>query len=262
MFGCNDNPSARQFESAWKKLLGRHQISASESANCIDNDFYYLNILNVSSRKQGTLDVNSTDWLPAACAQLNAENNNIIFVEDFGDNDMDEGDHLMADNSNMINIEKHVAAYLSAVLENCIIEGRWYSPIKCKDCLNVFSEDETVDDDFVKLKMKTSTIRSPAKSTVQICEMTEIAMRRFNYEAGKFTQILDYVLLNLDMNNLYWASDFDSHSDGCHKSRLVKLIIEMYVKKKLDYISRCNTLAAHNVLWRSLLKKLVHFRGQ
>lgn len=58
-------------------------------------------------------------------------------------------------------------------------------------------------------------------------------MRRFNYEAGKFTQILDYVLLNLDMNNLYWASDFDSHKDDCHKSRLVKLIIEMYVKKKI-----------------------------
>lgn len=265
MFGCNDNPSARQLESAWKKLLGQHQINASESANCIGNDFNFLSVLNASSRKPEMRAINSNDWLPKCInTEHNASttNNNILFENDFGDSYMDEGDHLIAENSDSFNIQKHIAAYLAAVLEKCIIEGRWYSPIKCQECLIVFSEDEMVDDDFVKLKMKTSKLFAPAKSTVEICEITEKAMRKFNYEAGKFIQIKEYVLSNLNMNDLYWASDFDGHTGNDHKACLVKLIIEMYVKKKQDYINRCNTLAAHETLWRSLLKKLVHFRGQ
>lgn len=266
MFGCNDNPSAKQFESAWRKLLGQHQISASESANCIGNDFQFLTVLNASSRKQEISNGNSNDWLASSFDIENyaiTENNNAAFeVDEFGNVDMDEGDHLLTENSNTMNIEEHIVGYLAAIMEKCISEGRWYNPIKCKDCLRVFSEDEHVENDFIKLKMKTTKLIAPAKSTVQICTETEKTMRKLNYEAGKFNQIVDSVLMNLNMNDLYWISDFDYHNEENHKLSLITLIIEMYVKKKQDYLSRCNTLAAHNMLWRTFLKKLVHFRGQ
>lgn len=94
MFGCNDNPSAKQFESAWRKLLGQHQISASESANCIRNDFPFLSILNASSRKQETQNSNSNDWLPISCANIEhyaiTENNNNLFEDEFGSFDINE----------------------------------------------------------------------------------------------------------------------------------------------------------------------------
>lgn len=263
MFGCNDNPSAKQFESAWRKLLGQHQIRASESANCIENDVQYLSVLNTSSRKQATPNENSNNWLPSSFAMnFVSDNNNNQFENNELGNDMDEADQLLAENSNTKTIEEHVVAYLAAVIEKCVREGRWYNPIKCKDCLCVFSEDDLLENDFIKLKMRTSKLTAPAKSTVKICTETEKAMRHFKYAAGQLNQIIDLVLFNLDMNDLYWISDFSIHEGTNHKLMLVTLIIEMYVKKTHDYISKCNTLAAHNSLCRNVLKKLIHFRGQ
>lgn len=250
MFGCNDNPSAKQFESAWRKLLGQHQVGSSETANCMNNDFQSLTVLNASSRKQGlaTCSSESTDWPPSFIKDIqnneSAENNNVVFKDDFGELTMDEGDHLITGNE-LKSIEDHVVSYMAAVLQKCIKEGRWYAPIKCKDCFRVFSEDLSVDDDFVQLKMKTNKLNAPAQSTVDICKATEISMREFNYETGRFNQIQESVLLKLNIDDLFWASDFNTHPEENHKIRLIKLIIEMYIKKKQDYISRCNTLAAH-----------------
>lgn len=190
----------------------------------------------------------------------NNENNSIDNDDDFCD--LQELDPLVTDSIFTANMEDHITAYLASVLQKCIIEGRWYSPIRCQDCLHAFSEDEIVHDEFVKLKMKTSKLRSPAQSTIQICKITEMVMREYNYETGNFDQIEADILSQLNIHNLFWASDFDAHEEPNHKIRLIKLIIEMYIRKKQEYISKCNTLAAHETLWRSLLKKIVHFRGQ
>lgn len=248
MFGCNDNPSARQFESAWRKLLGQHQIKASDSANCQENDFQFLNVLNVSSRKQN-LD-------GTAGSNVNG------FEDNFDEFDLEIEDPVAMDTIFSTNLDDDMAAYLASVLQKNIIEGRWFNPLRCQNCLQVFSEGEIVDDDFVKLKMKTSKLKAPAKSTVDICLETEMVMRSFNYEAGKLQKILESVLLHLNINELFWASDFSSHDEPDHKINLIKLIIEMYVKKKQEYISKCKTLAAHDTVWRSVLRKLIHFRGQ
>lgn len=64
MFGCNDNPSATQFQSAWRRLLGQHQITASEFANCATNDTEFLTVLNCSSR---TKNKNSITLEDAEC---------------------------------------------------------------------------------------------------------------------------------------------------------------------------------------------------
>lgn len=232
----------------------------------MENDFQFLNVLNVSSRKQGSVPSITNNWPPIFIQDIenhsNAENNNIQLEDDFGEFAMDEGDYLITNESPATKIMEHVDSYLAAVLEKCIIEGRWYAPIKCKDCLRVFAEDEIVDDDFVKLKMKTSKLRLPARSTVEICKATDMSMRELNYEAGKFHQIQASILAKLNISDIFWASDFSVHSEAGHKIHLIKVIIEMYIKNKQDYISRCNTLAAHDALWRSMLKKIVHFKSQ
>lgn len=150
---------------------------------------------------------------------------------------------------------------MAAVLEKCIIEYKWHAPIRCKKYLLAFAEDETDFDEFVNLKMRSSKLLPAAKSTVQICLSTEISMKKYNY-AGKYNQIETEVLSSLDIDLLFWMSDFNSHQEPGHKMCLVKLIIEMYAKKKQDYISKCKTLDAHDTFVRSQLKKLIHFKGQ
>lgn len=259
MFGCNDNPTARQFESAWRKLLGQHQITASESANCTNNDVPFLSVLNASSRKQNP----NSNNLEISDEEI--ESNNIDYENGFNQSDMDEDPYflsLIIDESDSDNMEEHIASYLASLLEKCIIERRWYSPINCKKCLLVFAEDETVDDEFVKLKMKSSKLLPPARSTVEICKLTERAMKKFNFQPGQYNHIQNDVLANINLGDMFWMSNFETHQGPQHKIRLIKLIIEMYSKKKQDYISKCNTLAEPDVLVRSQLKKLIHFKGQ
>lgn len=52
MGGCNDNPTVQQFQAAYRKLLGLHQVQASKSANIESSDIQTLNILHLSSRKK------------------------------------------------------------------------------------------------------------------------------------------------------------------------------------------------------------------
>lgn len=256
MFGCNDNPSARQFESAWRKLLGQHQVTAPESSNCMNNDIPFLSVLNASSRREKR---SNSDLLN----EVNKNNNNIDYENVL--DELTEDPHfqsLLTDETLSVNFEEHIASYLAAVLEKCIIERRWYAPIHCKKCLLVFAEDESVEDELVNMKMKSTKLLPPAKSTVQICIATERAMKKYNYEAGKYNQMQNDVLTSLDIDVLFWMSDFDTHKENDHKIHLIKLIIEMYTKKKQDYISKCNTLGQHDVFLRSKLKKIIHFKGQ
>lgn len=51
--GFNNNPSAKHFESSYKRLLVRHEVKAAETGNCMIND---IQILFVSSaNKKDTL---------------------------------------------------------------------------------------------------------------------------------------------------------------------------------------------------------------
>lgn len=169
---------------------------------------------------------------------------------------------IFTDDTVSSNIEKHVASYLASVLEKCITERRWRNPIRCMKCLYAFAEDETDEDEFVNLKMKSSKLLPPAKSTLAICMATENAMKKFKYEPGKLNYVKSDVLANLNIDSLFTMSDFSTHNETNHKMNLITLIIEIYSKKKQDYISKCKTLSEHDTFLRSQLKKLIHFKGQ
>lgn len=47
--GFNNNPNAKQFESAYKRLLIRHEIKAFDTSNCLADG---IDILHVSSKRQ------------------------------------------------------------------------------------------------------------------------------------------------------------------------------------------------------------------
>lgn len=143
------------------------------------------------------------------------------------------------------------------------MEGRWFKRITCEDCLRAFLEDvDGTDDAFLNMKIKTSNLRVPAKSTVRICMSTEQSMQRFDYKPGYLRDILIEVVSNLNPDTLFTASDFNSHVKTNHKMELIKMIVEIYVKKKFDYISKCNTLSKHDILYRHRLRKFIHFMGQ
>lgn len=254
MFGCNDNPSPRHLESAWRKLLGQHQIKASESANCAENDIEFLSVLEVSSRKK------------QSDSNVLADSSGLEFIPP----ESDETDDLaflcsiMDDESDPNTLESHVISFTAATLQNDIFQGRWFKRLTCVKCLDAFKEDVITDDDFVNTKMKTKNLLAPARSTVRVCAATEKSMQKYNYQPGHLKDIILDVVTQLNLDSLFSSSDFDAHpqSNEDHKSVLVRMIIEMYVKKKMDYICKCNTLDSYKLLVRNMCRKHVHFQHQ
>lgn len=257
MFGCNDNPSPRHLESAWRKLLGQHQIKASNAANCAENDIEFLSVLEVSSRKQPNdskvlSDLPQTEVIPSECDGT-IESDDLSVLCSIADDESDSN-----------TLESHVISYTASLLQSNIFHGRWFKRLTCGQCLDAFKEDAVVDDDFVNTKMKTKNLLPPARSTVRVCAATEKSMQKFNYQPGKLSDIYLDVITRLNLDSLFSASDFNAHShpSGNHKFNLVKMIIEMYVTKKMEYISKCNTLDCYGVLVRHTSRKFVHFNHQ
>lgn len=247
MFGCNDNPSAKQFESAWRRLLGNHQITASESANCQNNSVEFLTVLNSSSRKENNSKLKEgTDVL----------GNDTAVVE--GELDEDEYDYLQSDET----MESHMIAYSASIIQNNVIEGKWHFKIKCEDCLRAFAEDEIMEDELLELKMKTKNLRPLSRSTFDICLATEKLMERYLFDPEKYNKLPDECLQILRYDELFPLSNFNEHTELNHKKALITLIIKMYIKKRQEFISKCKTLAAHDNLVRCKLKKIIHFKGQ
>lgn len=266
MFGCNDNPTAQQLKAACRKLLAQNQIEASRNANVQCNDIQLATVLNISSKKQ--IQNENVHTSESVLVDIDTENNQVISTtndEDFIENEEIPTLQSLVTNESLNDIQKHVTAFTAANLEKCILEGRWNVSIKCYRCLEVFDENSKVDDEFISIKKKSIDIRFPCESTVKICELAEAKMKSNQHESGNFEDTLKHVLSNVQLDDLYPVSNFENHPH-CkyteHKLFLVKLIVDMYYKKKLIYISRCNTLAKHDELLRHHLKKIIHAKGQ
>lgn len=170
---------------------------------------------------------------------------------------------LVDDPKHIDNFEKHMVAYTASTIQRAIIEGKWYTRIKCEKCLRVFSEDEEHVDDLIELKMKTdNNLRPVSMSTFKICIATEKLMQKLEYQPKKYHSILTDISRILQSDELFYCSEFYTHDENNHKNSLINMIINMYIKKRQDYISRSETLAEHDVLLRSKLKNLIHFKGQ
>lgn len=256
MFGCNDNPSAKQFESAWRRLLGNHQITASESANCQNNSVEFLTVLNSSSRKESNLKLMGNPE-GSSIVQVNNE----LVDDEISEEEFANLRSLIMDPS-FESLENHMIAYTASVIQDNLIKGKWYFRIDCQQCLKVFAEDEIMEDELVELKMKTKNLHPLSKSTFDICLATEKLMDLVHFEPEKYKKFPEECLQILRYDEIFPFSNFDEHIETNHKKTLITVIIKMYVKKRQEYISRCNTIAAHDENLRCKLKKIIHFKGQ
>lgn len=115
MFGCNDNPSAKQFESAWRRLLGQHQITASEDSNCLTNDTEYLTVLNCSSRPK-CQNISSLE-----VSEREMQN----FLDAEAEQELETIDSIILDTTFLNEMEYHIIVYIASLLQKNISEGRW-----------------------------------------------------------------------------------------------------------------------------------------
>lgn len=217
-----------------------------------------MSVLNSSSRKETNIKQKqkylNNDHL--------SENDNIVNRVEFDDEEIYNLRFLVVNPQYSSNFETHMISYTATLLQRDIVLGKWYKRITCEKCLLVFAEDDMIDDEFVTMKMKTKQLPQVSQSVHEICLVTEKIMEKLEYKPEQYKQIPDDVLRILHIDSLFVNSDFSNHSQDDHKESLINIIIQMYVKKRQDHISRLNTLDLHDILLRSKLKKVIHNKGQ
>lgn len=148
-------------------------------------------------------------------------------------------------------VQLHVITYLASHIEKEMIESKERRlAIKC---LRACGENESVCGEFLERKAETEDIMIPCSSTVII--------QKSEYYIKEYNKTIDNILAAIDFKNGFTETDFD-HQDQDHKKIFITTIAIIYLRKKMNFITRMKTRENVGVLLRSQLKKTIHFKGQ
>lgn len=188
MSGFNDNPTAQQFESAYRKLMIHNDVVYSKNSNCID---FGTKILTVSSNRPAAFNKNIRE-----CGELPED-------EDLRSQDFIGCSQYVDD------IQDHSIAYMASVLEARIIGANRYNEIvKCEKCTFAFIENELIEDSFIRLKSRNSNILQPCKSTFEICKFVDSHLKTYEGKTIPYDTVALQILRNVSFDSLFVGSKF------------------------------------------------------
>lgn len=241
--GFNDNPTAQQFEAAYRKLLVHNDVVCSKKSNVIEPG---TKILSVSSNRNRPL-VKKT-------VPLHDEG----FDEFFMGEDFENSFHVA---QYVDDAHSHSLAYMASILEAKIIGGK-RRIIKCDDCVSVFIENELLEDSFIRFKARSSNVLQPCRSKFEICKFVDSYVKSCEEKSTSYQSVLMEILRKISFESLYTASDFSKHAEKGHKYDFVKKIVELFMHMKSVHIAKGFTLKIHENPIRHTFRKLIHEQGQ
>lgn len=244
--GFNNNPSARQFKSAFKKLLVHGELKHITSGNCIPlTDIPILTytkpeiLINLSTDRHSLLNDIERD----NTSQQHLDYNVI-------DNDHD----YLADPSRLTEFAKSVITYIAGFVVRSVAKT-----VKCQHCLSVLRQDK-----FKSLQAKKDKggLVYPSGDVIKICEIAEKIFRRNKFIKNPLHHLVQKCLkecLSLNFFNTI-AEHFNEQSFiNNHYGLLIKIICLCYFKTRIHYATK-NLNKNENI--RNIYTKLILFKGQ
>lgn len=245
MNGCNDNPNAQQFEGAYRKLLVNNEIKSFVHSNCLND---VTQILEVSSRPKSKDVLQKRNEISKQLEAL-ANHDFILRLDDWNDKEN------IPDNSTLAT---HSMAYLASKVEAQVISTINRRGKKtCARCINLFYENERINDNFINFKSKKVQIRQPCRGTMQIIRSVDDLMERNKSQEVSLEAMVTYIFQSMEIHNLYILS-----VDHGHKEDLIKLIIRSYLDIKSTHVAKIVTRTSQKELIRHMRLKEVHRDGQ
>lgn len=244
--GFNNNPSARQFQSAYKKLIVNSQIKSSNKGNCCPLEELFImssstsvapeKIINTSCGKSRLID----ETLQEQCAEL--KDHNYAF-----------------DPSRLSEYSTHVVEYIAGwVVRKLNME------LKCEDCLAAILSPAGEDCSFIKRKNRGGLIY-PSNEVKKICKKSESFFRmaiKSNYIKYKEDQIVSKVLESFLNENIFPELDLHMHDVSPlenHSIHLVRAVAKKYLHLRYHYFAK--TIVQNTDSMRQLYTKFIKFSG-
>ncbi|XP_008180972.1 uncharacterized protein LOC103308755 [Acyrthosiphon pisum] len=154
MGGFNNNPTASQFEAAYKRLIIHTELKVSKEANCQVLDC--TPILTVSSNKKIENRIGNLD---------------LICAEDYEETDTFENINY----NNELMFVDDVIQYITG-----FVVRKLYKQITCNMCLKLLSDDKMIPKQLSLLDIKNrGGLTKPTKDMTYLCKTAEITFRTF-----------------------------------------------------------------------------------
>lgn len=242
--GSNNNPTARQFEAIYKRLLSHTEIKGSRFGNAIQLD--NTSILNVSSVTTSNLNEN-----------LENSNEFITMLNSF-----DQSYIELFNSFSLPQFSDDVVAYIAGFVVKCLKKC-----IVCTSCLNLLEQEETVS--LLQIRKTFGKLVNASNFVINICRTAEKYFRLFLIKDNLFSKrhknITTFLVLgairNIDDSIFAIAL---THSDDLlseHPLQIIKLILKHYFKLRIHHETfKLKDSKTNRV--RSLLTKSVLFQNQ
>lgn len=243
--GLNDNPTCKQFISAYRKLGLQADFSISKKSNITlrEGDQCSSNILTVSSsKKQKTSELGREPDEPSP----NVDDS--VLTPQFL---CSENDFETTDIAGIV--------YIANRIEQKLLKSDQIHCLRCRDVL--------VANDKVSANMCLMTNGSkPCHSTFRLCKIIEFISHRYRKKSGDLVKnfkssIINATLSEIDIDDLF-PSGFDADHPIEHRHFLVKFIMDNYLHIRNTHNARDLNMSTENEYLRSKLKKDIHRLGQ
>jgi hypothetical protein len=268
--GYNNNPTAKQFSAAYKRLLIRHEIKGV-GGNCMPLDstgilFVTRDVITDKSLLHNdVLDVSVARRYDLVLKQENDEVSQLLLEHKYA--------KKCEDLSSLSEFKMFVITYVAGYVVK-MVRRIW----RCPTCLEaLYSSDDGVCNTmmFVNLKDKGGLIK-PSQSVIAVCERTEKCIVRMMASCqGKIPQATGLhlvstisltVLAEIGTSKCVFADltdhMFDSSPESNHVFSLIKLISQCYMKIRMHAIAKKYTEDAIGNKVCKQLTKLVLFKHQ
>lgn len=245
--GFNDNPTSKQFSTAYKKILIHSEIREGGLGNCIP--LHQIQILNCSSGIKKTPEsiINDRNVI---YNEIEEENFNHLF-----------NDHDYLFNTNLSEFVEQITIYIAGFTVKILM-----SKIKCEMCLEpLIGNKNNLLNSFIHFKDQGGLIY-PSEDVISICIQVENSIRKYN-KMNTLNQknIISRIILEVleCIGNKVFRNLNETHNDGnCmdnHRIHLISAVISNYCKIRIHYICK---LKNEKDKIRHYYKKLVLFKGQ
>lgn len=247
--GWNNNPTARQFIAAYKRLLVHNQIRESEKGNCVP--LQDIPILTYSSSQhEEQINQTSERW------QLVSKAGGVVTL----DHDYAAAGTFLSEVA--IHTVVYIAGFVVRHLENTL---------SCEPCLSVLRGDGShVAYSLIHRKSRGWLIL-PSNDVVDICVSAEKVFRRYTTGNFKvplrilFSRCVSEVLADFLFKPIFkeLAEHVrDQHPMDNHLILLIKAVARRYLLTRQKHAAKCLTDALHsNKIWATYTK-LVLLKGQ
>lgn len=178
-------------------------------------------------------------------------------------------------NESLGKFDEHLCAYTASLIEKKLFEMlKKYNKKECSECVDVFVENEKIENDFINRKNSTVQCKKPCRSTVNIIKVTDkivsLLVDHITYDdKNMHDSVLRTIMCNLYIEDLFTETNFDLHTAPrktsqslTHKEEFIYKVVYEYMKLKSNKIGSRISEEERGTYIRHTSKKGVHQAGQ